>query len=34
MAPGTADYYQALAQYQYLTQALGGARSGIQKLSF
>ena len=34
MAPGTPAYYQVQAQLQHLTQALGGARGGIQKLSF
>lgn len=34
MAPGTPEYYQVQAQLRHMTQALGGARGGIQKLSF
>jgi hypothetical protein len=34
MTPGTPAYFQVQAQLQHLTQALGGARPGINSLSF
>jgi hypothetical protein len=34
MAPGTAEYYQVLAQLKHLNEALRGAEGGVRGLTF